>query len=85
MAFGIDSETFRGNQDVTLEFRNSACRCTLNQDISTPGIRLKKSVQLTKGDYELVVKASASTKETFFCGYLIQTPKFGLVELCILV
>ena len=66
MAFGIDSETFRGNQDVTLEFKNSACRCTLNQDISTPGIRLKKSVQLTKGDYELVVKASASTKETFF-------------------
>ena len=38
----------------------------MNQDISTPGIRLKKSVQLTKGDYELVVKASASTKETFF-------------------
>lgn len=66
LRFRIDSDTFRKNQNVNLEFVNSICKCTLNQDTSTPGIRLRSPIELTKGDYELVVTARASKAETFF-------------------
>ncbi|MGB1589820.1 MAG: hypothetical protein ACPHDO_05725, partial [Candidatus Poseidoniaceae archaeon] len=60
LRFRIDSDTFRKNQDVDLEFVNSICKCTLNQETSTPGLRLRSPIELTKGDYELVVTAKAS-------------------------
>ena len=66
LRFRLDSETFRKNQDVDLEFENSICKCTLNQTTSTPGLRLRKPIELTKGDYELIVTAKASKSETFF-------------------
>ena len=66
LRFRLDSETFRKNQNVDLEFANSICKCTLNQTTSTPGMRLRNSIELTKGDYELVVTAKASKSETFF-------------------
>ncbi|MGB2081216.1 MAG: glycosyltransferase, partial [Poseidonia sp.] len=66
LRFRIDSDTFRKNQDVDLEFVNSICKCTLNQETSTPGLRLRSPIELTKGDYELVVTAKASRAETFF-------------------
>ena len=66
LRFRLDSDTFRKNQDVELEFENSICRFTLNQNTSTPGLRLRNSVELTKGDYELIVTAKASKSETFF-------------------
>lgn len=66
LRFRLDSETFRKNQDVELEFEKSICKCVLNQDTSTPGLRIRNSVELTKGDYELIVTAKASKSETFF-------------------
>lgn len=66
LRFRLDSDTFRKNQDVDLEFENAICKCTLNQTTSTPGLRLRKSIKLAKGDYELIVTAKASKLETFF-------------------
>jgi len=66
LRFHLDTETFKGNQDVTLEFEESGCKCTLNQDISTPGMRVRNVIELSKGDYELIVTGSASKCETFF-------------------
>lgn len=66
LRFRLDSDTFRKNQDVELEFSNSVCKCTLSQNTSTPGVRLRNSVELTKGDYELIVTAKASKSEIFF-------------------
>jgi glycosyltransferase involved in cell wall biosynthesis len=66
LRFRLDSDTFRKNQDVNLDFENSICKCTLNQTTSTPGLRLRKPIELTKGDYELIVTAKASKSETFF-------------------
>ena len=83
MRFRLDSETFRENQDVSLDFHNETCRCTLNQDTSTPGLRLRAPVQLTKGDYELTVSAKASKSETFFLWVYDSDSSTKLVELYI--
>ena len=64
--FRLDAQTFRPNQDATLDFSNSICRCTVNQTSSTPGMRLKNTIELSKGDYELVITARASKPERFF-------------------
>ena len=66
LRFRLDSDTFRKNQDVDLDFENSVCKCTLNQTTSTPGMRLRNSIELSKGDYELIVTAKASKEEAFF-------------------
>tara|TARA_A100000164_G_scaffold254849_1_gene227065 strand:+ start:713 stop:4327 length:3615 start_codon:yes stop_codon:yes gene_type:complete len=66
LRFRLDSETFRKNQDVELEFEKSICKFTLNQNTSTPGIRIRRSIELTEGDYELIVIGKASKLETFF-------------------
>ena len=66
LRFRLDSDTFKRNQDVDLDFKNSVCKCTLNQTTSTPGMRLRNTIELSKGDYELIVTAKASKEEIFF-------------------
>lgn len=64
--FPIDDSTFQENQNVNLSFEDEICQVILKQNTSTPGFRLKQSVEIEKGNYELVVTGKASVNDTFF-------------------